>query len=216
MLCSAASLAGAQHVVGRANGLSAGFGSFDFNALALNEGQALGSLSNNGISVSFQGAYYGLLPSTTLYGPFSGSFGTNAVYNYTFQQVNAALLQLDFTGGTSAAVFNYTTAIDPGAATAAATFRAYKNGVQVGVFVNDFAASTAQSRGLFWGFEFTNGTTFDRLTIEGNPAAFGIDNLQVAQLTTVPEPSTVVLLAAGLLGLGVTARRRSRRAMLHA
>ena len=48
LLCSTASVATAQNVVGRANGLSGGFGSFDFNSLALNEGQALGSLSNNG------------------------------------------------------------------------------------------------------------------------------------------------------------------------
>ncbi len=211
LLCATASAAAGQNVLGRATGLSGGFGNFDFNSLALNEGDALNSLTNTGVTVGFKGAYYGQLPSTTLYGPFSGSFGTNALYNYTFGQVSAPTMQLDFTGAASAAVFNFTTAVDPGFATSTATIKAFKNGVQVGFLQNDFAPTTAASRELFWGFQFTNGTTFDRLTIEGNPSAFGIDNLQVLKATTVvPEPSTVGLMSLGLFALGAMARRRLR------
>ena len=38
--------------------------------------------------------------------------------------------------------------------------------------------------------------------------AFGVDHVRFSATTTVPEPSTVALLAAGLLALGVSVRRR--------
>ncbi|WP_309671971.1 PEP-CTERM sorting domain-containing protein [Gemmatimonas sp.] len=41
---------------------------------------------------------------------------------------------------------------------------------------------------------------------------FGQDNLTIGNATVVPEPSTVVLLAAGLAGLGFAGRARRQRA----
>ena len=66
----------------------------------------------------------------------------------------------------------------------------------------------------FWGVT-SAANTFNRVTFNfsgaaGNPDVFGFDQLTVADAAQVviPEPSTYALLATGLVGLAVAARRR--------
>lgn len=72
--------------------------------------------------------------------------------------------------------------------------------------------STIPNEKQFYGFALTGGQTASYVTIINGGTtndAFGIDNVRfAAATTTVPEPSTVALLAAGLLAIVVGARRR--------
>lgn len=59
-----------------------------------------------------------------------------------------------------------------------------------------------------------NSVTFSQLTSGGFTQAFAIDNFKVSNVppAPVPLPAGLPLLAAGLAGLGLFARRRARRA----
>ena len=62
----------------------------------------------------------------------------------------------------------------------------------------------AWSSNRYLNFFFTDGDVFDRVVVRSDGYAFESDNHAVA----VPEPGTLALLAAGLLGIGVSSRRR--------
>jgi len=60
----------------------------------------------------------------------------------------------------------------------------------------------------------TTGTGHDTITfaIQDDPAYIALDNVSVTQQSgTVPEPSSILLLASGVLGLGSMARRKLSR-----
>lgn len=67
---------------------------------------------------------------------------------------------------------------------------------------------TAWSSNRYLNFFFTDGDLFDRVVVRSDGYAFESDNHAVAAVS-VPEPGTLALLAAGLLGIGVGRRRRS-------
>jgi hypothetical protein len=67
---------------------------------------------------------------------------------------------------------------------------------------------TAWSSNRYLNFSFTDGDLFDRVVVRSDGYAFESDNHAVAAVA-VPEPGTLALLTAGLLGIGVSRRRRA-------
>lgn len=180
----------------QSTGLSGLFTTFDFNGLPLAPGADVTNLYTiNGIT--FGGAFYGP-PDGILYGFFTDA----ALYNYGTGQISSPEISIAFAQRASGVAFNYASVDGP------STLTAWLNGVAIGTV--DVPSTILGNTNRFWGFEFTDGRQFDRLTIAGSPRGFGLDNLQVARPVPVPEPGSAGLLAVGLAALGALARRRSR------
>ncbi|MBL0172903.1 MAG: PEP-CTERM sorting domain-containing protein [Gemmatimonadaceae bacterium] len=188
---------------GRNTGLSGSVSTINFEGLGLASGSAVTApFTQGGVTINLQGAFAG---SGILYFPSSGF----AMYNYGGGAIANPEVAMTFNGPTRAAAFQFAT--DAGKA----TFKAWNGASLVGTIAATFPRIDNLSNACWWGFDFTS-TTFDRLTIimkpdDGSTLAFGFDNLQVPIVSTVPESSTVGLLAVGLLGLGASARRRRKR-----
>jgi hypothetical protein len=187
--------------VGRSTGLSGAFTNYDFNGLALGSGDAVtNQLIASGLT--FDGAYYG--PVTPVYGP---SFLSAALYNYDDRQNASSEMVIRFSQAVSAVAFNFATF--PGTS----SFKAFKGNTLVASTTSTAPTFSDADRVKWWGFEFFDGTDFDKIVVSNQPLptepfAFGIDNLQVGSAAVVPEPNTVALLAVGLCGLVVAVRRR--------
>jgi PEP-CTERM motif len=68
---------------------------------------------------------------------------------------------------------------------------------------------TSWSSNRYVNFLFTDGDVFNRIVLTSTNYAFESDNHAFGNVATrVPEPGTLALFTLGLMGLGVTARRR--------
>jgi hypothetical protein len=94
----------------------------------------------------------------------------------------------------------------------------YNNGALIGGFdgsdifpllANGGQTSWASNR--YVNFFFDSGDVFDRIVLTSTNYAFESDNHAFANIRrSVPEPGTMALFGLGLMGLGVTARRRRK------
>jgi len=225
LILALASSGGAQPIIGGATGLAGAFTAYDFNGLPLTSGDAVTNQLQGGL-VYFEGAYYGR-PTDPIVGD-SFLFGSSAIYNYVANQFETPVLTIQFSMGATGAAFNFASGL------ARTTFRAYRGNELVAIIDNEItgyviSGTSGPNRNdpsltRYWGFDFSNGTTFDRITISSTPnpgggtsaipaqpAGFGVDNLQLRSAIVTPEPGTLALSAAGLLALASLVRRRRRR-----
>lgn len=214
----------AQPIIRGTTGLAGAFTAYDFNGLPLTSGDAVTNQLEGGL-IYFEGAYYGR-PGDPIVGD-SFLFGTPAVYNYVANQFETPIMTIQFTMGATGAAFNFASGL------ARTTFRAYRGNELVGVIDNEItgyviSGTSGPNRNdpsltRYWGFDFADGTMFDRITVSSTPnpgggtgtipaqpAGFGLDNLQVRAAIATPEPGTMVLSAAGLLAIAALLRRRQR------
>ncbi len=68
---------------------------------------------------------------------------------------------------------------------------------------------TSTTSNLYVNFFLDTPYTFFTLSYDG--LSFEVDNIAVADIAAVPEPATLLLLGAGLVGIGVYARRKFKK-----
>ena len=136
---------------------------------------------------------------------YSGSYNTTgqSLNNGTYSDPGFSSLTITFNHGTSGFGFNWGAAED----FASWQLAAYDAG---DTLLESYALpSTGSSNaGEFYGIAASN-ISYAKLSWGGDYDWVFIDNMTYATTSAVPEPSTIVLLGAGLLGLAFVARRRN-------
>jgi hypothetical protein len=146
--------------------------------------------------VTDQYAAYGATFSPfAVFNPDPGRYPTDYIGNFNgYSGETATPFVISFTTAVTGAAFDYISN------TGTSLFEALLNGA----VVDSFSASTSEAIGTHYGFE---GISFDsiRVTAPGNHA-LGLDNLQL-RTANVPEPGTILLMSAGLIGVFSRKRR---------
>ena len=150
-----------------------------------------------GTQVTNQFASQGVVFTPTLAGPLVTLYsdGFTNMNQYALNQ--GGVFQIQFQGTVNEAAFAFLTNGGDSIFTA----------LLQGNLVESFTAST-NLVGRFFGF---TGITFDAIEVnpDGNGQPFRLDNLQYGIVTpsSVPEPSTLVLLCLGIAGIGFSRRK---------
>jgi hypothetical protein len=197
LILVASPLAAQTHIKGAATGLSGSFVTMTFDALGIPSNTLLTNQAGSG--VTFQDAYYG---GSAGFG--SSVFGSPAVYNFVELSDQRDSLVIMFSSPVIGAAFNVSTW--PGTT----LFEAFLGTSKITSF-EDMTSETLVASGLYWGF---TDFQFDRIVIKSmsiDGRSIGLDNLQFANVSTVPEPSTIAMLGVGLLTTAMFARKRIRR-----
>lgn len=165
----------------------------NFNTFTTPSSYESSPVSLGGFSVSVAGETFGSVWHNV--GPSSSGNDVNGS-----PQINAA------TGSTGGTTLAFDSAIS--------AFGADWNGISdnrvTSINVNGVDVAIPALLGGFWGFVSDTPFASTLLSLTSGPAdGFGIDNVVYAgQSTAVPEPGTLAIMALGLVGLGVTRRRR--------
>ena len=151
----------------------------------------------------------------------NASYIVSPTANYIWQNADGRPGSVDRTFRTT-----FTLAVGFNPLTATLTGRWSTDNVGLNIRLNGVASgATSTGFGAFTGFMITNGFVVGLNTLEfvvqdqGAPGGFAATDLvgratasTTPPGTTVPEPSTVVLMAAGLFGVAVVGARRKRSA----
>lgn len=190
MLLACGAQASSFNNAGGLNGMVSSFTTESFD----NSGAASNTLAGN----LFAGLSFGAnIYTSEAYGGSFANFSGTSITN--FNPCCTAITSFSFASLASAAAFAFVT--NNGISTF--TAKLYGNAVE------SFSAATSTSNGTnYYGF---SGIVFDSIEIQsgGSNNAYALDNLQVSQVSAVPEPTTYAMLLAGLGLLGFAARRKA-------
>ncbi len=182
---------GATPINGAATGLASPTVSIDFEEGAIP--------ASTVVTTQFAGVTFGDGSNDFIMDTGGAGTGTQHIVGRFLQSANTVVAPgaIKFDKQVSAAGFNLRTNPDT------TTFTAFLNGV----FVESFnAATNLTTSSNFYGF---TGIIFDEIQFDMaivGQQGFNLDNLE---FVTVPAPSALFLIGAGLLGLGAMRRRRT-------
>jgi PEP-CTERM motif len=182
-----------------ATGLPSPAETIDFSEIVLPADTAVTSqYSSLGVTFSPSVYYNPEVP----YGTFTNDVGN---FTYPTEPNFTDPVTINFTSVQTAADFQMAADTTP------YQFQAYLGGTLVDSFTD---TAVSPSSGLYYGF---SGESFDSIVITQEGAGepyWLIDNIQLSNLSaaTVPEPSPVVLMLAGFVGIGLFGLRRRKQA----
>lgn len=179
--------------INNGSGLASPAATITFNEIALANNTVMSNqYASLGIS-SVSGLFYNGCENNCVTTPPSGTHPELSNFSNTNTGAYTSLSDIIFGADQSAVAFEF--ASNGGLFTLTALL--------AGNIVESF-----QFQGGAWGIYGFTGTTLDEIRIQ-SPSAFLLDNLQLSNTSTVPEPGSLALLGLGLFGLGALRRRKT-------